>query len=208
LAEKRRLQQQAESVTRELKRAEQSGSTLTRNEKIDMVLRSFEGVYDSNLIKQLRQDLNEREAGLNKQITESNQQIATLQSRLDCSILTEEKLTNEIQTLTKSKHNAEAELERIKLGTAERSNEVIRLKESIQTMTKEISNLQSQLQGLMQERDSSRNGLQVLREWKTKAEAERTKLENELKMKDGFIEKLKYDLKERNEDVNVLVPEV
>ncbi|KAL7435435.1 hypothetical protein ACHAXH_005445, partial [Discostella pseudostelligera] len=208
LAEKRQLQQQAESVTRELKKAEQSGSTLTRNEKIDMVLRSFEGVYDSNLIKQLRQDLNEREAGLNKQITESNQQIATLQSRLDCSILTEEKLTNEIQTLTKSKHNAEAELERIKLGTAERSNEVIRLKESIQTMTKEISNLQSQLQGLMQERDSSRNGLQELREWKTKAEAERTKLENELKMKDGFIEKLKYDLKERNEDVNVLVPEV
>jgi hypothetical protein len=27
-------------------------------------------------------------------------------------------------------------------------------------------------------------------------------------MKDGFIAKLKYDLKERNEDVNVLVPEV
>ncbi len=208
LGEKRRIQQQAENVTRELKKAEQSGSTLTRNEKIDLVLRSFEGVYDPNLIKQLRHELNEREAGLNKQITESSQQIATLHSRLESSKLTEEKLTTEIKTLTQSKQIAESELESIKLGKVESSKEIIRLKECIQTMTKDISNLEFQLRQLMQERDSSRHGLQELTDWKTNAEAERTMLENELKLKDGFIAKLKFDLKERNEDVNVLVPEV
>ena len=208
LEEKRRLQQQAEHITRELKKAEQSGSTLTKNEKIEMILRSFEGVYDPILINQLRQDLNEREAGLTSQITESNQQIATLQSRLDSSKLTEEKLTTEIQMLTQSKQRAESELVRINVGKADNSNEIVTLKERIQTMAKDILNLESQLQRIIQERDSSRNELQELREWKTKAEAERANLANELKMKDGFIAKLKYDLKERNEDVNVLVPEV
>jgi hypothetical protein len=47
-----------------------------------------------------------------------------------------------------------------------------------------------------------------LRKWKKNAEAERKRLEMDLQSKDSIISKLKYDFNERDEDVNILVPEV
>eukprot|EP00571_Detonula_confervacea_P014148 CAMPEP_0172308286 /NCGR_PEP_ID=MMETSP1058-20130122/8931_1 /TAXON_ID=83371 /ORGANISM="Detonula confervacea, Strain CCMP 353" /LENGTH=1927 /DNA_ID=CAMNT_0013020669 /DNA_START=215 /DNA_END=5998 /DNA_ORIENTATION=+ len=208
LADKRRLQQQAESVTRELQRDEQQGGTMTNHEKIEMVLKSFEGVYDPALLDQLRRDLKEQGEELNKQITQSNQQISSLQSRLDSNRGTEEQLTNEIKTLTQYKQSAEAELQRVRQGTADKVKEVLNLNNSIQSMTKDILDLQSQLNRLTQERDVGKKEIWELREWKKNAEAEREKLERDLKSKDGVIAKLKYDFNERNEDVNALVPEV
>ena len=208
LEEKRRLQQQAESVARTIKIAEQQGSTMTKSEKIELILQSFEGVYEPNLVNQLRQDLKVREMELSKQIAESGQQISALQSRLESTSSTEEKLTSEIRTLTQWRQSAETELQRVKQGTEEKAAEVLSLNQSIQSMTKEISDLKAQLDRLTQERDSSKKEIWELREWKKNAEAEREQLEMELKTKDGIIAKLKYDFNERDEDVNILVPEV
>ena len=208
LAEKRRAQQQAESVTRELLNADKQGSTITKSDKIEMILKSFDGVYDPNLINQLRKDLNARELELDNQIVESNIQISTLQTRLESSKTTEEKLTNEIRTLSQWKQNAEAELQRVKQGSGEKTAEVMNLNNSIQTMTKEIAGLNAQLDRLTQERDSSKKEIYELREWKKNAEAEREQLEKEIKSKDGVISKLKTDFEERDADVNALVPEV
>lgn len=208
LAEKRRAQQQAESVTRELLNADKQGSTITKSDKIEMILKSFDGVYDPNLINQLRKDLKARELELDNQIVESNIQISTLQTRLESSKTTEEKLTNEIRTLSQWKQNAEAELQRVKQGSGEKTAEVMNLNNSIQTMTKEIAGLNAQLDRLTQERDSSKKEMYELREWKKNAEAEREHLEKEIKSKDGVISKLKTDFEERDADVNALVPEV
>lgn len=208
LAEKLRAQQQAKSVTRELLNADKQGSSITKFDKIEMILKSFDGVYDPNLINQLRRDLKSRELELNNQIVESNIQISTLQTRLESSKTTEEKLTNEIRTLSQWKQNAEAELQRVKQGSGEKTAEVIHLNNSIQTMTKEIAGLNAQLDRLTQERDSSEMEIFELREWKKNAEAERERLEKEIKSKDGVISKLKTDFEERDADVNALVPEV
>ncbi len=208
LGEKRRLQKQAESVTRTIKIAEQQGSTMTKSEKIELILQSFEGVYDPNLVNQLRQDVKVRDMELRKQIAESGQQISALQSRLESTSSTEEKLANEIRTLTQWRQSAETELQRVKQGTEEKAAEVLNLNQSIQSMTKEISDLKAQLDRLTQERDSSKKEIWELREWKKNAEAERERLETDLKSKDGIISKLKYDFNERDEDVNTLLPEV
>jgi hypothetical protein len=208
LGEKRRLQQQAESVTRTIKNTEQQGSTMTKSEKIELILQSFEGVYDPNLVNQLRQDVKVRDMELRKQIAESGQQISALQSRLESTSSTEEKLANEIRTLTQWRQSAETELQRVKQGTEEKAAEVLNLNQSIQSMTKEISDLKAQLDRLTQERDSSKKEIWELREWKKNAEAERERLETDLKSKDGIISKLKYDYNERDEDVNTLLPEV
>lgn len=208
LADKRRLQQQAENVTRELERDKQQGGAMTKNQKIEMVLTSFEGVYDPALIDQLRRDFKDQGEELNKQITQSDQQISSLQSHLDSTRSTEEKLTNEIKTLTQYKQSAEAELQRATQGTADKNKEVLNLNNSIQSMNKEILDLKSQLDRLTRERDVGKKEIWELREWKKNAEAERQKLELDLKSKDGVIAKLKYDYNERDEDVNALVPAV
>jgi len=203
LAEKKRMQQQGENVARELKR-----EGLSKNEKIDVVLRSFEGVYEPSLIEQIRRDFSSQDVELEKQISESTKQIAMLQSRLDSNRGTEEKLEQEIRTLTQWKKSAESELQRVKQGTEDKSKEAANLNNQIQSMNKEILDLKSQLGRLTQERDTSKKEIWELREWKKNAEAERQSLERELKSKDGVIAKLKIDFNERDEDVNILVPEV
>ncbi|KAL3808714.1 hypothetical protein ACHAXA_003793 [Cyclostephanos tholiformis] len=208
LDEKRRLQQQAENVTRTIKIADQQGITMTKSERIELILQSFEGVYDPNLISQLRQDLKAQEMELSKQIAESAKKILALQSRIESSSNAEERLTNEIRTLTQWRQSAETELQRIKQGTAEKTAEVLNLNQSIQSMTKEILDLKAQLDRLTQARDSSNKEILELRKWKKNAEAERKRLEMDLQSKDSIISKLKYDFNERDEDVNILVPEV
>lgn len=205
LADKRRLEQQQEKVARELKQAEQGGSPMTKNQKIEMVLQSFEGVYDPALIERLRTDLRAREEELEKQIFDSKKQISTLESKLDSSKSTEEKLTNEIRTLTKWREDAEAKLQSAKQGDP---NQVAALNETIRSMTMQIAELKSQLEHLGKERLTGKKEISELREWKKNAEVERDRLEKELRSKDGDIAKLKDECRKRDEDVNVLVPEV
>jgi chromosome segregation ATPase len=203
LAARKRMQQRAEDVKLVLGKRK-----LTADESIDMVLKSFEGSQDPSLIEQLRKDIKAREAELNDQITQSNQQLTALQSRLDSSRGTEQKLNDEIKTLTQYRENAEKQLQSVKQGTAERSKEVQALNNCIESMTKEINELKSQLDRLASERDAGQKEIWELREWKKNAEVEREQLEKDLKSKDGVIAKLQYDFDERDEDVNVLVPEV
>ena len=199
LAEWQRMQQQAEHVTHNFKR-----EGMTSGQRIEMVLKSFEGMYNPSVIEQVRQDINAQGEELEKQISDSNKQISMLQSKLDSSVGTEEKLHNEISSLTQWKEKAEVELQHAKQG----SKEVTSLNNSIQSMNKEISDLKSQLSHLTQERDTSEREIVELREWKQNAKAELQNLERELKSKDGVIAKLKNELKERDEDVNLLIPEV
>jgi len=207
LAEKKRTKLQAAHVSREFKNADKQGG-MTKDQKIDMVLKGFEGVYDPSVINQIRQDLSAQDVELEKKISDSTKQISMLQSKLDSSMGVEENLKNEIKKLTQWKQSAESELQRVRQGTDDKSKEAASLNNSIQKMNKEISDLKSQLDRLTQDKDSSKKEIWELREWKKNAEAERQSLERELKSKDGVIEKLKYDYNERNEDVNMLVPEV
>ena len=212
LSERGLIKQRAENVKRELQRAAQGqggpAATMTPNQRIDLVLKSFEGVYDPGLIEQLRVDFKARETELNQLITNSNNQISTLQSRLDSTNASEDKLKMEINTMTQWKQSAEAELQRVQQGTLDKGKEITELNNSIQSMNKEILDLKGQLDRLTKERDTSKQEIYELREWKKNAEVERGRLEKELKAKDGVIAKLQYEFNERDEDVNFLVPEV
>eukprot|EP00986_Skeletonema_menzelii_P011353 scaffold5819_cov148-Skeletonema_menzelii.AAC.8 len=204
-AEKMRLQRKAERATRELNK---SDSTMSESQKLEMVLDSFEGVYDQSVIRKLKQDVKARETELNNKIAQSSQQIYTLQLKLDTNKDAEKKLKFELNALTQWKKNAEEELRNMRQREQDKSNEVVTLNKTIETMNKEISQLQGQLDRVTKESDANKKQISELTQWKKTAEMERLQLEKELKAKDVQIGDLQYSLDEANIDIAILVPEV
>jgi len=202
LSGKRQLAQQAATASKQLKNDQ------TNPQKIETVLRSFEGVYDPFLIAQLRADLASREEELARRISQSDQEVVTLKSRLATGNVEQEKLAHEIKVLAKHKAETEAELRRLQGGSADQDKRAAALAWTVQTTTDEVSRLKSKLEKIGKEREASQQEIWQLREWKRKAEAEREGLELNLQSKDKAMEKLRYDVRERDEDVNALVPEV
>lgn len=204
-AEKMRLKRKADQATLELKK---SDSSMSDSQKLEMVLDSFEGVYDPSVLRKLKEDVKAREEELNRKISQSSQQIYTLQLKLDTNKDAEEKLKTELRTLLQWKQDAEAELKSMRQRAKEKSDEAVRLSKEIESMNREISQLNSQLERLTKERDENRKEISELTQWKKKAEIERAQLEKDLKAKDVTIDDLQYSLNEANIDIAILVPEV
>lgn len=204
-AEKMRLKRKAESATRELNK---SDSTMSEGQKLEMVLDSFEGVYDQSVIRKLKEDVKARETELNNKIAQSSQQIYTLQLKLDTNKDAEKKLKFELNALTQWKKNAEEELRSMRQREQDKSNEVVKLNKTIESMNREISQLQGQLDRVTKESDANKKQISELTEWKKTAEMERLQLEKDLKSKDVKIGDLQYSLDEANIDIAILVPEV
>ncbi|EJK75820.1 hypothetical protein THAOC_02444 [Thalassiosira oceanica] len=197
------LKTMAKNVTGELQRDGMSVS-----DKLGHVLKSIETLYDGEVLQQLRQEVEAREAELNEQIADGTRQMNELQSQLESDQGKEISLEQEIAKLTEWQQTAMSDFKRLRNDATARTSDMAALNKSIESYTREIHNLKKQLEQMGQERDEVHRELESIHKSKKQAEADKLQLERDVQSKELVINKLQSDLQIRHDDVDVLVPEV